>query len=138
MPVWMPTRTRIGPERRASVIARAAASAPGAVGKATKKASPWVSTSTPPFAVQAARMSRRCSARAAAYPSLPSSCRSLVEPSTSVNRKVTVPDGSFWGIAVMMRQRHGPERACQRARRSRIPSAPHRPFDPLDSDACAG
>src|SRR5437764_14061743 len=36
---------------------------------------------------------RRCSASAAAYAAAPSSCRSLVEPSTSVNKKVTVPEG---------------------------------------------
>ena len=30
---------------------------------------------------------------AAAYAAAPNSCRSLVEPSTSVNKKVTVPEG---------------------------------------------
>jgi hypothetical protein len=38
----------------------------GAVGKATKKASPWVSTSTPPWLVNASRRMRRCSASAPA------------------------------------------------------------------------
>ena len=42
---------------------------------------------------QTSRTSARCSARASAYLSAPSSCSSLVEPSTSVKRKVTVPDG---------------------------------------------
>jgi hypothetical protein len=36
---------------------------------------------------------QRWLARAAAYSAAPSSCRSLVEPSTSVKRKVTVPEG---------------------------------------------
>ena len=52
--------------RGASVNAEAAASAPGAVGNAKKKASPCVSTSTPPFAAQASRITRRCSASASA------------------------------------------------------------------------
>jgi hypothetical protein len=51
---------------RASLNADAASIAPGAVGKAKKKASPWVSTSTPPPAVHAARIARRCSASASA------------------------------------------------------------------------
>jgi hypothetical protein len=41
---------------------------------------------------RASRSTRRCSAKASAYES-PSSCRSLVEPSMSVKRKVTVPLG---------------------------------------------
>ena len=45
-----PTRTRIGPDVRAVVNAAAAATAPGAVGKTKKNASPCVSTSTPPSA----------------------------------------------------------------------------------------
>ena len=51
-----PTRTWIGPEASASVKAEAAASAPGALGKAKKNASPCVSTSTPPSAAQASRI----------------------------------------------------------------------------------
>jgi hypothetical protein len=39
------------------------------------------------------RISRRCSARASAYPSAPSSPNSRVEPSMSVKRKVTRPAG---------------------------------------------
>ena len=46
-----------------------------------------------PARAHASRITRRCSASASAYPSAPSSCRSLVEPSTSVKRKVTVPLG---------------------------------------------
>ena len=42
-----PMRTRIGPAASDSVSRAAAATAPGAVGKAKKKASPCVSTSTP-------------------------------------------------------------------------------------------
>ena len=41
----------------------------------------------------ASRITRRCSASASAYASAPSSCSSLVEPSTSVKRNVTVPVG---------------------------------------------
>ena len=49
---------RAGGERLVS--ADAAASAPGAVRKAKKKASPCVSTSTPASAAHASRMIRRC------------------------------------------------------------------------------
>ena len=61
---------------------------------APQKPSPWVSTSTPPWAEKALRRKRRCSARARTYPSSPSSSISRVEPSMSVNRRVTVPLGS--------------------------------------------
>ncbi len=54
-------------------------------------------------AAQASRITRRCSARASAYASAPSSCSSFVEPSTSVKRKVTVPDGRSVRTGVMMR-----------------------------------
>jgi hypothetical protein len=79
-------------------------SAPGAVGKATKNASPCVSTSTPPCAPNASRRMRRCSASAAAYPTAPSACSNTVEPSTSVNRKVTVPDERSRPTDAIMRQ----------------------------------
>ena len=92
-PVCSPFRTRIGPVARAPAAASAAVAAPSAVGKATKNASPCVSTSTPPALATASRSSRRCSSSAAAYSSGPSSCSSRVEPSTSVKRKVTVPLG---------------------------------------------
>jgi hypothetical protein len=90
VPVWMPIRTESSSFCCAS---RAASSAPGAVGNATKKASPCVSTSTPPWRSKASRMTRRCSARCLPYSSAPSSCNSRVEPSMSVKRKVTVPVG---------------------------------------------
>ena len=61
--------------------------------KATKNASPCVSTSTPSCLANASRSARRCSARRSAY-AAPCSCSSRVEPSTSVKRKVTVPVGS--------------------------------------------
>jgi hypothetical protein len=93
-PVCSPTRTWIGPEVRLAVMVSAAASAPEAVGKAKKKASPCVSTSKPPRAAHASRMTRGCSASASAYASAPSAWRSRVDPSTSVNRKVTVPEES--------------------------------------------
>jgi hypothetical protein len=93
VPVCSPIRTRIGPAASACVASAAHASAPRAVGNATKNASPWVSTSTPPWRAAAARNTRRCSARAALYLSTPSSPSRRVDPSTSVNRKVTVPEG---------------------------------------------
>ena len=59
-------RTRIGPAASSSVAAAAAASAPGAVGKAMKKASPCVSTSTPPRARE--RLAQRCAGARRAPP----------------------------------------------------------------------
>ena len=102
--VWMPIRTRMRPGISASRAAAAAASAPCAVGKATKNASPCVSTSTPPCPPKASRRMRRCPASVAAYPSGPSSCSRRVDPSTSVNRNVTVPEGRSRCMAGMMRQ----------------------------------
>ena len=90
VPVWMPMRTRTGPSDR--WISSAAATASSARPKATKNASPCVSTSTPSCRPKTARSSLRWPASRSAYPS-PRSCRSRVEPSMSVNRKVTVPDG---------------------------------------------
>ena len=81
-----PCRERLLPDR-------AAAAAPAAVGKATKKASPCVSTSTPPSATNASRSTRRWPARASAYSSGPTRRNSRVDPSMSVNRNVTVPAG---------------------------------------------
>jgi hypothetical protein len=46
-------------------------------------------------AAKTARSTRRCSPSASAYDSAPSSCSSRVEPSTSVNKKVTVALGSL-------------------------------------------
>ena len=97
-PVWIPMRTRIGPPPSASRAAAAAATASAARAKAMKKASPWVSTSTPSCLVNAPLSAVRCSARRSAYPA-PCSWRSRVEPSTSVKRKVTVPVGSS-GLAM--------------------------------------
>src|SRR5439155_12244861 len=100
----MPMRTRIGPAASPSSAAAAAESAPGAVGKATKNASPCVSTSTPPWRPNASRNVRRCSVSAAAYPVAPRSCSNLVEPSMSLKRNVTVPLGRaaiglpFWSL----------------------------------------
>jgi hypothetical protein len=48
VPVCTPTRTCVGPSARRSVNVAAASRAPCALGNATKKASPAVSTSTPP------------------------------------------------------------------------------------------
>ena len=49
-------------------------------GNATKKASPWVSTSTPPVAAHASRTTRRCSASASAYASAPSRAGAASSP----------------------------------------------------------
>jgi hypothetical protein len=62
--VCKPTRTRIGPAASARVISEAAVRAPGAVGTAKKKASPYVSTSTPPVCCAGPRIRRRCSVSA--------------------------------------------------------------------------
>jgi hypothetical protein len=75
--------------------ALATPTAPRADGNARKKASPCVSTSTPPSIEQISRTIRLCSARACPYDSAPSSCRSIVEPSTSVKRRVIVPVGRW-------------------------------------------
>src|SRR5215216_656356 len=72
--------------------ATAARTAPAGLAKATKKASPWVLTSTPPASATARRMIAACSSWTAAYRS-PSAWSRRVEPSMSVNRKVTVPVG---------------------------------------------
>ena len=56
-PVWMSMRMRIGPNARVSCASCAASTAPGAVGKATKKASPCVFTSIPPGRARALRIS---------------------------------------------------------------------------------
>ena len=95
-------RTRIGPRASPFCAAAAAPSASGAVRNATKKASPCVSTSTPLCAPNASRRMRRCSASAFAYSAVPSSWSSFVEPSTSVKRKVTVPDGRLRRTDVIM------------------------------------
>ena len=86
---------------------------------AKKKASPWVSTSTPPAAVHASRMTRRCSASASAYATAPRSCRSFVEPSTSVKRNVTVPVGR----SSRTRRDHPPARSRRPVMRSRLERA---------------
>src|SRR6266581_3842595 len=65
---------------------------------------PWLSTSLPPKRVQASRIRRRCSASAFEYLSAPSSSSSRVDPSTSLKRKVTVPDGRARSATAIMRQ----------------------------------
>ena len=74
-------------------------------------------TSTPPPSLTARRTIAACSSRTAAYRS-PSSCSSRVEPSMSVNRKVTVPVGSGADRAAGSGAgaSHG---ACRRRRSSR-------------------
>ncbi len=96
--MWAPIRTRTGGPGDQSCAARprwaatAAPTAPAGLRNTAKKASPWVLTSTPPPSETARRMIAACSSRTAGYRS-PSSWRRLVEPSMSVNRKVTVPVG---------------------------------------------
>jgi hypothetical protein len=76
----------------ASCPSTAARTASRALPKATKNESPCVSISRPPCAATAARSRRWCSASTSGYPSR-SCLRSRVEPSMSVNRKVTAPLG---------------------------------------------
>jgi hypothetical protein len=66
-----------------------------------------VLTSTPSPSSTASRRIAACSSRTAAYRS-PSSCSSRVDPSMSVNRKVTVPVGS----ALCDRRGGGPDRSA--------------------------
>ena len=63
-PVCSPIRTRIGPSASARWPSAAAATAFDARAKATKNASPCVSTSTPSWSANAARSRRRCSCSA--------------------------------------------------------------------------
>jgi hypothetical protein len=114
--VWSPMRTRIGPATRASWASPAAATASVALVNATKNASPWVSTSIPVWRANASLSARRCSARSSAY-FAPCSWRSLVAPSTSVKRNVTVPLGSSGRATI--RARIAPRRPL--ARRARAP-----------------
>src|SRR5438477_8699578 len=84
-----PGHMRIISARWASYAPRAASCARA---NATKNASPCVSTSNPWCRPNASRSRHRCASSSAPYRS-PHSFSSLVEPSTSVNRKVTVPLG---------------------------------------------
>ena len=105
--MWMPIRTRIGPEASASCAARAAASAPAPSGRRRRRRRP----ACPPRPRRALRTRRagHGGARPAprAYALAPSSCSSFVEPSTSVKRKVTVPDGRSRST----RRHHAPVRS---------------------------
>ena len=101
LPVCRPIRTPSRPELRASCASPAAASASFARPNATKNASPCVSTSTPPCRANASRNTRRCSSSTSAYAS-PNSCSNFVDPSTSVKRNVTVPEGRSRRTGVMI------------------------------------
>ena len=80
------------PGASASVIACGAATAPVRSGNAKKKASPCVSTSTPPW--RRTPHGRCAGARRVPSRSLrPELVQQRVDPSTSVKRKVTVPVG---------------------------------------------
>ncbi len=72
----------------------AAATADAALSNTANNPSPRFSTSTPPCAPNAARSSSLWRSRTSEYRTAPSSFRRIVEPSMSVNRKVTVPPGS--------------------------------------------
>src|SRR5829696_3037383 len=98
-PVCSAMRTRRKPasslqvsERKILWAASAAWSAPRAVGKAAQKASPTVLKTWPPLAAMAPCMASSWRPRAVLIVSGHSS-HSLLEPSISVNRKVTVPLG---------------------------------------------
>ncbi len=116
---------------RLSVNSEAAARAPGAVGNARRKASPCVSTSTPPLSAEASRIAFRCAARASAYCSTPSSVRSDVEPSTSVKTKVTVPAGSSGRVQGSFA---GRKQRARRTHRGTLPPLPHAPERCLPRD----
>jgi hypothetical protein len=64
--------------------------ASSALSKTTKKESPSVASSRPPWAAKAARRSAAWRSRTAVYAALPSDSSSRVEPSMSENRKVSV------------------------------------------------
>jgi hypothetical protein len=78
----------------AACAVAAAFTAAAALPKTAKNESPLRSISIPPAASNASRSSRLCAASASLYRSRPSAFSSRVEPSMSVNRKVTVPVGS--------------------------------------------
>lgn len=99
------------PSTRASA---AAATAWAARRNATKKASPCVSTSTPECLVNASRRALLCSPSRSAYRG-PSSWRSLVDPSTSVKRRVTVPAGSSRALTARSFHRAATQRRWLRA-----------------------
>ena len=93
----MPMRTEIGgPSQlsamRPSWMVTAAATACAGVGKAAENESPPVANTKPCSAAMASRMMRSWTARLAAIPS-PSVSQRRVDPSTSVNRNVMVPEG---------------------------------------------
>src|SRR5581483_9609080 len=94
-PVWIPIRTRrstpSGQSWAASARCAATAASTAWRGrrKATKNESPSLSSSRPPDVCQASRSRRLCSAITSPYSSR-SLRRSAVDPSTSLNRKVSV------------------------------------------------
>ena len=98
-PVWIPIRTRIAApsghgsatsERWAAATAR---TAPAGSRKTAKNESPSVPISRPASAASAARTSSRWRARIGRHAAVPRRSTSFVEPSMSVNRKVTSPVG---------------------------------------------
>ena len=84
-----------GRAAKAPCISITAARAADGEEKAAKKLSPCVPTSLPPWAASADRTSSWCSASNRVYASGPSRSSSFVEPSMSVNRKVSVSVGKL-------------------------------------------
>jgi hypothetical protein len=80
-------------ERR-RCVSIAAATAAGALAKTTKNESPSVLISRPFAAATASRTIAWCASSSGRYADVPIRSTSLVEPSMSVNRNVTVPAGS--------------------------------------------
>src|SRR4029079_12938996 len=125
-PVWRPIRPRTSaPSGHASAArlrwaSTAAATPPVTSGKTAKMPSPSVFSSCPPAARIDARMISGGRARSAVQASIGSACASFVEPSMSVNRKVTVPTGlalvgACASTSVMLLLRDGPQAAGQSA-----------------------
>ena len=102
VPVCRPTRTldRAGGERLGE--GRAAAIAPGAVGKGRRRRRP---ACRPRPALGGARLANHTAmlGKRLGVALAPSSCSNRVEPSTSVKRKVTVPEGRSCRIGRIMR-----------------------------------
>ena len=79
------------PRERLAACPRSVSRAPERSGRATRNASPWVSTSTPPLAANAARNARRCSAERLAVRVRAEVPEQACQPSMSVKRNVAVP-----------------------------------------------
>ncbi len=135
--VCRPTRTWIGPVASARETPTRRRAHPAPWGRRRRMRRPACPPRRRPRAAQASRITRRCSASASAYASAPSSCSSFVEPSTSVKRKVTVPEGrsrraatprSVYGVEGEL---HGVLEGHRSSSRARSPSTSRR--EPCES-----